>query len=82
MSMSALAIYGFRLVAADCDHTEIRLLMHPFEQSGVTGVVAHRVEERILADEGHVEAMVVECVLERVEDPFEFGQPRLSMPIS
>jgi hypothetical protein len=45
----------------------VRLLMHAFQESGVAGIVADGVEERIHADECHAEAVVVDRVLERFE---------------
>ena len=50
----------------------VRLLMHACQESGVAGVVADGVEQRVHPDECHVEAVAVERVLERVEGMVEF----------
>ena len=45
--------------------------MHAFQESGVAGVVADGVEERVYADECHVQSVVVERVLEGIEGMVE-----------
>jgi len=51
--------------------------MHACQESGVAGVVADGVEEWVHADECHVEAVVVERVLEGVEGMIEFVDAKI-----
>jgi hypothetical protein len=55
----------------------VRLLMHALEESGVTGVAADGVEEWVHADESHVEAVVIERMLEGVEGVLEFVDAKI-----
>ena len=55
----------------------IRLLMHAFQESGIAGVVADGVEQRVHAEECHGEAVAVERVLERVEGMVEFVDAKI-----
>ena len=49
----------------------VLLLMHAYQESGVAGIVTDGVEEWVYADECHVEAVVVERVLEGVKGMIE-----------
>ena len=45
--------------------------MNTLQENGVAGIVADGVKERVHADEGHVEAVSVDRVLEGVESMVE-----------
>jgi hypothetical protein len=45
--------------------------MHPFQECGIARVMADGVEERVHADERHVEAVAVERLIEGIEGTVE-----------
>jgi hypothetical protein len=47
-------------------------LMYACQKSGVARVVANRIEQRIDADKGHIEAVLVDRVVEGFEGMVEF----------
>lgn len=51
--------------------------MHACQERGVPGVVADGVEERVHADQCHVEAAAVQRVLKRVEGMVQFVDAKI-----
>ena len=56
------------------------LLMHAFQESGLAGVVADGVKERVHADECHAEAVVADGLLERFEGMVEIMNTKIANP--
>ena len=57
--------------------SEVGLLMHAREQSGVAGILADGVQEWIHSDESHREAVVIERALERGEGVVELLEAKI-----
>jgi hypothetical protein len=53
------------------------LLVHTVQESGVAGILAYRIKERVYANQRHIQTVVIESALERVEGIVEIVDAKI-----